>query len=67
MKPRNRPQARPGCCRGVVQAGLGAEFYIPIGVEAVPLSVEATYRLVQPLNPEAEHIHAVLGQIGFHF
>ncbi len=51
----------------VLQAGLGAEFYIPIGVEAVPLSVEATYRLVVPLNQPAEAIHGILGNIGFRF
>ncbi len=51
----------------VLQAGFGAEFYIPIGVNAHPLSVEATYRLVVPLNQPAEAIHGILGNIGFKF
>ena len=48
----------------VVQGGLGVEFYIPIGVNAVPLSLEATYRMVQPLNPEAERIHGLFFNLG---
>ncbi len=51
----------------VLQAGLGAEFYLPIGVNAIPLSIGAAYRLVRPLNPQAEAIHGLLGQIGFYF
>jgi hypothetical protein len=51
----------------IVQAGLGAEFYIPIGVDALPLSLEATYRLVVPLNQPAESIHGVLGTLGFRY
>jgi hypothetical protein len=42
----------------VLQVGVGAEFYIPAGVHAVPVSIDAAYRLVQPLNSEAERIHA---------
>ncbi len=51
----------------IVQAGLGAEFYIPIGATALPLSIEATYRLVVPLNEPAEAMHGILGSVGLHF
>ena len=51
----------------VVQAGLGAEFYIPIGVEALPLSLGATYRMVQPLNTEAQRMHGLLFELGMVF
>jgi len=51
----------------VMQAGLGAEFYIPIGAEAIPVSINAMYRMVRPLNPQAEMIHGLLGGIGFSF
>jgi len=51
----------------VVQAGLGAEFYIPAGVSAIPLSLGLTYRMVQPLNTEAERIHGLLFELGYAF
>jgi len=41
----------------VLQVGVGAEFYIPIGATAFPVSLDAAYRMVQPLNSEAERIH----------
>jgi hypothetical protein len=50
----------------VLQAGFGAEFYVPSGVNAIPLSVEATYRMIQPLNSEAERIHGLLLTVGLH-
>ena len=51
----------------ILQTGLGAEFYIPIGVDAIPVSVEAMYRLVVPLNQPAEEIHGILGNVGLRF
>lgn len=51
----------------ILQVGVGAEFYLPIGVNAMPMSVEAAYRLAQPLNPEAERIHSFLLGVGFHY
>ncbi len=51
----------------VLQAGLGAEFYLPIGVNALPMSIGATYRMIRPLNSEAEMVHGLLGQIGLTF
>ncbi len=51
----------------VLQTGIGAEFYIPDGASAFPISVEAAYRLVVPLNQPAEEIHGILGTVGFHF
>jgi hypothetical protein len=60
--------SHPGLGAGfVLQTGLGAEFYVPIGVSAIPLSVEATYRLVVPLNQPAAAIHGILGSVGFRF
>jgi hypothetical protein len=60
-----------GVAGGVVlQAGLGAEFYIPTpGVEGRiwTYSLEAAYRMVQPLNPQAERIHALVFSLGFPF
>jgi hypothetical protein len=44
----------------VLQVGLGAEFYVPISTHAIPFSVEAAYRLVQPLNAEAQRIHSLV-------
>lgn len=58
------PELAPGF---VVTAGIGAEFYLPIGVSALPLSLEAMYRLVQPLNREAEQMHGWLLSAGVHF
>jgi hypothetical protein len=55
----------------VLQIGLGAEFALPdIFTEGriIPLSVQAAYRLVQPLNGEAERLHGILGgvlEVGF--
>jgi hypothetical protein len=54
----------------VLQLGLGAEFYIPLGLSsgvAMPVSFEVAYRLVQPLNSKARQIHALLGTFSFHF
>jgi hypothetical protein len=54
----------------VLQLGLGAEFYIPLGRSSgmvVPVSFDAAYRLVQPLNAKARQIHALLGTLSFHF
>jgi hypothetical protein len=54
----------------VLQLGLGAEFYIPLGLRsglAMPVSFEAAYRLVQPLNSKARQIHALLGTLSIHF
>jgi hypothetical protein len=45
---------------------VGAEFAVPnIFTEgaAVPLSVRAAYRLVQPLNGEAERLHGIIGGV----
>jgi Domain of unknown function (DUF4157) len=45
----------------VLQIGVGAEFYIPTGGGRVmPVSLDAAYRMSQPLNAEAERIHALL-------
>jgi hypothetical protein len=55
----------------VLQVGVGAEFAVPdIFTEGrvVPLTIQAAYRLVQPLNSEAERLHGILGgvlEIGF--
>jgi len=48
----------------VLQIGVGAEFALPnlfTEGQVVPLTVQAAYRLVQPLNSEAQRMHGVLG------
>jgi hypothetical protein len=59
-----RPGEVPGTAVAggvVLQIGLGAEFYIPTSSGRIyPFSLDAAYRLVQPLNAEAERIHAVV-------
>lgn len=44
----------------VLEVSGGAEFYIPVGVNAHPVTLEAAWRLAQPLNPQAERIQTVL-------
>lgn len=50
----------------VVQSTLGAEFYIPHNPFITELSLDAGYRMIRPLNTEAENIHEVVfGVRGF--
>ncbi len=54
----------------VLQVGPRAEFTIPmIGApgRVVPVSIGAAYRLVQPLNSEAEALHGFMGSAEFRF
>ncbi|HXK39403.1 MAG TPA: hypothetical protein VJ837_01030, partial [Candidatus Paceibacterota bacterium] len=41
----------------IVQSTLGAEFYIPVNPHIYNFAPEVGYRLIRPLNPEAENIH----------
>jgi len=46
--------------------GAGAEFALPdifTKGGAFPFSIQAAYRLVQPLNSEAQRLHGVIGGI----
>ncbi len=47
----------------ILQVGPRAEFLIPISNRslALPISIGAAYRLVQPLNSEAQALHGILG------
>jgi hypothetical protein len=69
--PRPGEGGTSGVAAGVVlQAGLGAEFYIPDPLtegQIITFSLEAAYRMVQPLNPQAERIHALVFSLGFPF
>ena len=51
----------------VLQAGIGAEFYLPKNPEVLPLSLQVAYRQVRPLNDEARRIHSVVLQLGASF
>jgi hypothetical protein len=52
----------------ILQVGMGAEFYIPLeGGRIFPFTVEAAYRLAQPLNPDAERIHSLMLNVGHVF
>jgi len=51
----------------ILQVGVGAEFYIPFGQQGVPVSIEAAYRLAQPLTGEAERIQSLLLGPALHF
>jgi hypothetical protein len=48
----------------VLQVGTGAQFYLPIGSQAVPVTVEAAYRLAIPLNIEGERVQSLLLSVG---
>jgi len=51
----------------ILQIGPRAEFLIPAGSGVVPLSFSAAYRMVQPLNSEAQALHGLMGSIDFRF
>ena len=54
----------------VLQVGPRAEFTIPMlgsPGRVVPVSIGAAYRLVQPLNGEAEALHGFMGSAEFRF
>jgi hypothetical protein len=51
----------------ILQVGAGAEFWIPIGAHALPVSVDAALRLSQPVNAEAERIHSAIFSASFAF
>jgi hypothetical protein len=46
----------------IVTLGLGAQFYIPTGSQGrvIPMSVDAGYRLIVPLNSEAQMLHGLI-------
>ena len=48
----------------VFQTTLGAEFIIPNNPHISNLAPEIGYRLIRPLNPEAENIHELILGIG---
>ena len=48
----------------VLQSTLGAEFYIPSNPFIYNFAPEVGYRLVRPLNPEAENIHEFIFGFG---
>jgi len=41
----------------ILQVGAGAQFFIPKLTSLTPVTLEATYRLAQPLDANAERIH----------
>ena len=43
----------------ILQVGAGVQFFIPGLTSLQPASLEATYRLANPIGPEAERIHVV--------
>jgi hypothetical protein len=43
----------------LLQFGAGVQFFIPGLTRLQPASLEATYRLAEPISPEAERIHVV--------
>lgn len=43
----------------ILQVGAGAQFFLPGLTSLQPASLEATYRLAQPIGTEAERIHVV--------
>ncbi len=51
----------------VLQVGPKAEFLVPIGSFALPLSVGAAYRLAKPLNSDAVALHGLLGTLEIRF
>jgi Domain of unknown function (DUF4157) len=51
----------------VLQLTGGVEFLIPRNPHVFPLSIEAGYRLTQPLTSEAERIHTFSLSSTFHF
>ncbi len=51
----------------VLQIGPRAEFLVPLGPHALPLSVGAAYRLMQPLNGDAEALHGLMGTLEVRF
>jgi hypothetical protein len=51
----------------ILQVGAGVQFFIPRLTSLHPTSLEATYRLAEPIGPEAERIHVVGLQVGLPF
>jgi hypothetical protein len=51
----------------ILQIGTGVQFFIPGLTSLQPISLEATYRLAEPIGPEAERIHVVGLQVGLPF
>lgn len=51
----------------ILQVGAGAEFYLPVGTKAKPVSVDVALRLAQPRNSEAERIQTYVISVGGHF
>jgi hypothetical protein len=51
----------------ILQIGAGVQFFIPGLTSLQPTSLEATYRLAEPIGPEAERIHIVGLQVGLPF
>jgi hypothetical protein len=48
----------------ILQVGAGVQFFIPGLTSLQPVSLEVTYRLAEPIGPEAERIHVVGLQVG---
>jgi hypothetical protein len=51
----------------ILQVGAGVQFFIPGLTSLQPASLEATYRLVEPIGTESERIHVVGLQVGLPF
>lgn len=50
----------------IVEGSLGAQFYIPAGGRSTPLSLDAKYRMLKPLDAKARAIHTFLISVKFH-
>jgi len=48
----------------ILQVGAGVQFFLPGLTTLQPVSLEATYRLAEPIGPEAERIHVLGLQVG---
>jgi hypothetical protein len=51
----------------ILQVGGGVQFFIPRLTHLTPASLEAAYRLAQPLDPDAKRIHTVSVSASFQF
>jgi hypothetical protein len=51
----------------ILQVGAGVQFFLPGLTRLQPVSLEATYRLAEPIGPAAERIHTAGLQVGLPF
>jgi hypothetical protein len=51
----------------ILQVGAGVQFFLPGLTKLQPASLEATYRLAEPIGPEAKRIHVLGLQVGLSF